>query len=94
MDGLAEAIFSDPAWDMLLDLFVAKMEARRVTKSNAYLASGVADATAHRHATKLMEAGWVRQARDPIDRRRIYIDLEDAAAERIGKWLTRAFLIE
>ena len=90
-NGLSEAIFSDPAWDMLLDLFVAKKEHRRITKSSAYLASGVSAGTAHRHALKLVEAGWVRQYLDPVDRRRIYIEIEEIAAERVARWLALAF---
>ena len=91
MDGISEAIFSDPAWNMLRLLFLAKFEERRITKSSAYLASGVSAGTAHRYAVKLIPAGSVRQYFDPVDRRRIYIEIEEAAAREVGEWLTLAF---
>src|SRR5437899_12878981 len=42
------SLFSDPAWDILLDLFAAEQEGRRVTVSVVGLGSGIPQTTALR----------------------------------------------
>ncbi len=41
-------LFADPAWDMLLDLTAARVEARRVSVTSLCIASGVPPTTALR----------------------------------------------
>ncbi|MEY4270239.1 MAG: hypothetical protein RLZZ58_1455, partial [Pseudomonadota bacterium] len=72
-------IFADPAWDMLLDLFAAKLERRTVSVSSLCIASAVPATTALRWIKSLTDAGvFVREA-DPHDGRRIFIALSETA---------------
>jgi DNA-binding MarR family transcriptional regulator len=91
-DGLfPKRIFSDPAWDMLLDLYACKAEGTRVGVSNACLAANVPSTTALRYVDRLEECGLVERQPDPEDNRRIYVELTDVAAWRIELWLNATF---
>ena len=80
-------IFADPAFDMLLDLYAARLEGRRVAVSSLCIAAAVPATTALRWIKQLTDRGlFVRQA-DPQDGRRIYIELSEAAAKAMGNYL-------
>jgi hypothetical protein len=80
-------IFADPAFDMLLDLYAARLEGHRVAVSSLCIAAAVPATTALRWIKQLTDRGlFVRQA-DPQDGRRIYIDLSEAAAKAMGNYL-------
>lgn len=68
-------LFEDPAWDMLLDLFAADLEGKRVSVSSLCIAASVAPTTALRWIGKLSDAGLFERAPDPADRRRAFIAL-------------------
>ena len=75
---------ANPYWDILLDIYLARFEARSVYQS--CLAPGAAPAKAHRQSTKLMRLGAVDRALDPEDHRRMNITLREetcAALDRI-----------
>ena len=74
----AAGLFSDPAWDMLLDLFVSGGERRRLSVSAVCIGSGCASATALRYVGLLEGGGWISRSPDETDRRRDYIELTDA----------------
>ena len=50
-------LFADPAWDILLDLFIAQREDRKVTISSACAAASAPTSTAARHIAHLREGG-------------------------------------
>src|SRR5690606_24209072 len=50
-------LFADPAWDMLLDLFAARLEQERVSVSSLCIASAVPPTTALRWIRTLTEKG-------------------------------------
>lgn len=54
-----ESILADLPWDILLDLFIARIEGRRVTVSSTALAIGSSDATVARWAAQLIETKLV-----------------------------------
>lgn len=80
---------ADPAWDMLLDLFVAQGEGRPVCVSSLCLAARVPASTAHRWVQALARAGAIRRREDPVDRRRVYVELPHAMSETIQSELLR-----
>lgn len=72
-------LFADPAWDMLLDLFAASLERRRVSVSSLCIAAAVPPTTALRWIGTMHEAGLFGREADPGDRRRAYIVLSEKA---------------
>jgi hypothetical protein len=74
-------LFEDPAWDMLLDLFVADLERTRVSVSSLCIAAAVAPTTALRWIAKMTEAGVFERQADPFDKRRAFIALSPGARD-------------
>ncbi|MDO6416148.1 hypothetical protein Q4F19_17310 [Sphingomonas sp. BIUV-7] len=70
---------SNPAWTMLLGLFVSGERGETTMVSTACIASGASLATAHRHLRRLESLGLVSVARDKNDRRRAYVSLTPGA---------------
>ncbi len=78
-------LFGEPAWDMLLDLYAARLEHARVSVSSLCIAAAVPSTTALRWLRTLTESGLVERRPDPHDKRRVFIELgEDAAAGMNG----------
>lgn len=69
------ALFADPAWDMLLDLFAAELEHGRVSVSSLCIAAAVPPTTALRWITTLTSHELIEREPDPLDRRRAHIKL-------------------
>lgn len=84
---LPQEIFRDPAWNILLDLFVHEMEGSRVCVSDACLASGVAPTTALRWITQLEALGLVERCKDAVDARRSFLSLTETTRGDIRRWL-------
>jgi DNA-binding MarR family transcriptional regulator len=80
-------LFADPAWDMMLELLLARIEHRPVAVSKLCLASGVPQTTALRWISDLVARGLLERSADPCDGRRILIDLSAAAAARLLRLL-------
>ncbi|MFN3864329.1 MAG: MarR family transcriptional regulator [Erythrobacter sp.] len=70
-------LFSDPAWDMLLDLTAAHGEGARVSVTSLCIAAGVPATTALRWLTQMVESGLFVRVPDPADKRRAFIALSD-----------------
>lgn len=73
-------LFADPAWDMLLDLYAARLEGRRVSVSSLCIAAAVPPTTALRWIGTMHDADLFEREPDPTDRRRAHIRLTDRAA--------------
>ncbi len=80
------ALFADPAWDILLDLTVARVEHTRVSVTSLCIASGVPPTTALRWIGQMIEAGLLERVEDDSDRRRAFIALSDKAAEAMARY--------
>lgn len=80
-------LFVDPAWDILLELYIARHENRLVTVSNAALATTVPASTALRWLGSLVEDGWLERQNDRTDHRRINVSMPEATFERMNHLL-------
>ena len=80
-------LFSDPAWDMLLDLTAARLERRLVSVSSLCIAAAVPTTTALRWIRNLCELGLFVRDTDPDDARRGLISLVPDAAKRMLGYL-------
>ncbi|MCA1748596.1 MAG: winged helix DNA-binding protein [Parasphingopyxis sp.] len=82
-------MFGDSAWEMLLDLFIAKGETRQVTMDSVCLAVGVPASTAWRKFAALEEDGLVARYPDPDDRRKTMVEVTPVGVHRIRLWLSQ-----
>lgn len=71
----SEELFGEPAWDILLDLFIAAKERRRVSVTSACIGSAVPSTTALRWIAILEKQGLLMREADPGDARRVYVKL-------------------
>jgi len=77
-------LFSDPAWDMLLDLTAARGEGKPVSVTSLCIASGVPATTALRWIKQLIDCGLFERTEDVSDKRRAFIALSDKAANAMA----------
>lgn len=78
--------FSDPVWDILLDLTAARAEHKRVSVTSACIASGVPVTTALRWIKFMVEAGLIERSGDDLDKRRTFVSLTDQAADLVSRY--------
>lgn len=81
-----EQLFSDPAWDILLELFALHLEQQRSSVSGVCVASSVPASTALRWIAKLEGDSLVLRTEDPLDARRSWIGLTAGGAERMHSY--------
>jgi len=78
--------FSDPVWDMMLDLYAAHHEGQPVSVSSLCIAAAVPATTALRWIKTLTARGWFKRTRDDRDGRRVYVSLSDDALARLDRF--------
>jgi len=76
-------IFSNPAWDMMLDLYRAFLLGQQISISSLTLASNVPATTARRSIAAIVEAKLAYYRPDPTDRRRVHIEITPRAVEKL-----------
>jgi hypothetical protein len=79
-------LFADPAWDMLLDLFAARLERQLVSVSSLCIASAVPATTALRWIKTLTDSGLFLREADEQDGRRIFIAMSDQAYSAMHRY--------
>lgn len=79
----APCIFGEPAWDMLIELFIHEAEARPVSTSSLCISSGVPMSSALRLLQRLTDAGLVTREADQTDGRRNFIRLDPDLGHRL-----------
>ncbi len=89
---LPSELFGEPAWDMLLDLYIAESDGKRISVSSACIASGVPATTALRWLSRMEEMGLIKRTSDHRDKRRIYVAITQRAQDAINEWLIRAVI--
>jgi hypothetical protein len=85
-----DRMFDDPAWEILLDLFVQHWEGRPVAITDACFASKVPPTTALRWLDRLYSKGLVGRIEDRTDARRTRLFLTEEAQSSIGRALDTA----
>lgn len=76
--------FADPVWDMMLDLFVARVRREHVATTSLVIAATVPQSTALRRIHELVRDGDFVAGADPHDGRRTFITLSDAQFTALG----------
>lgn len=71
-------LFGEPAWDILLDLFIAEGEGKSVSVSSACIGSAAPSTTGLRWLGVLADEGLVARENDAEDHRRVMVSLTPA----------------
>ncbi len=82
---LTHELFGEPAWDILLDLYIAFHECRTVSMKAASVAADVPHATAHRNIVMLENLGLVNRVDDLHDKRVKWVGLTKKAIVAISR---------
>jgi DNA-binding MarR family transcriptional regulator len=82
----SEDLFSDPAWDMLLDLFRAEILQQRVSVSSLCIAAAVPATTALRWLKLMVQGGLLIRRPDPVDLRRVYVELSPQTSAALRRY--------
>lgn len=80
-------LFTEPAWDLLLDVFIARSEGRIVSVSAAAIGACVPTTTALRCVRMLEARGLVATVRHPADRRMRLVHLTPMSTAMIVDYL-------
>lgn len=83
----AADLFADPAWDILLDLMVARLEECPVSVSSLCIAAAVPPTTALRWITAMTDSGMLVRQNDPDDARRVFIGLSSETEAALRQYL-------
>lgn len=86
--GRHERVFAEPAWDLMLDLFIATAEGRHVSASAACIGACAPPTTALRCILRLRERGLIAERRHPTDRRVRLIELTSEGAAMMHEYLS------
>lgn len=95
-NAVVEDVFSDvglfvnPAWNIMLDLYVAFHYETPVCITSACVASGGAQTTAMRYIAALIDAGFIARTSNATDRRKSYVHLTARGRDRVAKAIDKA----
>ena len=81
------SLLSDPAWDMLLDLFVGHITRRDVSVTSACVASRRPATTSLRYIGRMAKQGLIRREKDCNDNRKVYLRMTEKAFRAVAKWI-------
>ncbi|HET9398776.1 MAG TPA: MarR family transcriptional regulator [Sphingomicrobium sp.] len=87
---LDSSLFGEPAWNMLLALYVAAGERYALSISALSAESGTPATTAARAINRLLELKMVRRVPNPSDNRSAYIELTHGTIAKLTELLDNA----
>ncbi len=88
-----DELFADPAWDMLLDLFLAAEKGIPICVSSLCVASACPQTTALRWIKVMEDQGLIFRLPDPLDKRRQLVELTSDATAKLSELLRDRFYI-
>lgn len=86
VEFFTDGLFADPAWDILLDLLMAKLSYQRISVTSLCVASNVPATTALRWIKILEREDLVIRRADPQDGRRIFVELTEKAEQALDRF--------
>jgi len=87
-ERLFPGLFGDPAWDMLLLLYVYRAANIPLQVSAIAGLANVAGTTSLRYLDLMIERHLITRSPDPHDRRRIWLVLTPKAETLLEEWLS------
>lgn len=85
-DCFQSDLFGEPAWDILLDLYIAAKQSKDIQTTSACVGANVPPTTALRWLTLLESKGLVERYEDPKDHRRTFVRLSLDGYARMTKY--------
>ncbi len=82
--------FADPAWDLLLELYLAHLEQRRLSVSALFKAGGQPATTNLRWLAKLEQDALAERVNDKLDARRIWVSLSPKGVDAMKRYFDEA----
>lgn len=82
---LSSDLFGEPAWDLILDLYIREKSGARSSVTSACIGARAPHTTALRHISALAKAGWVSRIPDEADRRRLWLALTPQAIRKLDR---------
>lgn len=83
-----ESLFGEPAWDILLDLFIAGECGERISVTQASIGAAVPSTTGLRWICLLEQKGLLVRESDRSDARRYFLQLSPAARAKMVQYLS------
>lgn len=84
---LSPELFADPAWDILLQLYVGRLTGAAVQAAELALPSSVPESTLGRWIGKLEEDGWIRRMPGPDNAGGARLELSARGAAAMQSWV-------
>jgi hypothetical protein len=81
-------LFGEPAWEIMLDLFIATAEGKPISVSSACIGSAGPSTTALRYLTAMDEQLLIERFKHETDSRVMNVRLSDAAMKKMGAILS------
>ena len=85
-------IFGEPAWDILLELYVSELQDKKISTSNLILSSSYSSSTAMRWIKNLEENSMIFKSPSKIDGRVQYQRISKAAFDQMTSYFERIIL--
>ena len=86
-------LFGEPAWDILLDLYIAQAESKPVSVSSACIGSAAPPTTGLRWLGVLADHGLVEREHDRFDQRRVLVRLTPKALEAMDEYFASSLAL-
>jgi predicted transcriptional regulator len=83
-------LFGEPAWDILLDLFIASETGKKISVTSACIGAAVPLTTALRWLSMLEARGLILRENDEKDARRSNVRLSDLGRELMEQYLSES----
>lgn len=87
-------LFGEPAWDILLDLYISESAGQSLVVSSVCIAACVPASTALRWIGRLVADGVLERRLDPFDKRRRYIAMTSDAFDNMSQFLHLAMRLD
>jgi DNA-binding MarR family transcriptional regulator len=88
-DVLGNDLLGEPAWDIVLDLMVARELGTRISVSSLCIAASVPPTTAFRCIDNMVQQGLLWRQDDDEDKRRVFIGLSDKTRRALMDYLAK-----
>ncbi len=88
-NNISSTLFINPSWDILVELFYARLIRKPEYVSSIVTAGGTPPTTGLRHLSRLQKQGFIERENQRHDRRRVKITISDDAFENMKRFFIK-----